>query len=102
MFGDLRPEPTPPGSAANLGAGTVKDLRVSADSETVKVTDMTTRDTAKIDSIEDAKTARWLSQTLEPARARAKAAPAEDAIDRIRDRVFGDAAARKAQRSIAA
>lgn len=101
MFGELHLEPGP-GRAPNLGAGTVKDLRVSADSETMRVTDMTTRGTANIDSIEDAKTARWLSQTLAPARAGIKAAPTDDAIARIRARVFGDAAVRKTQRSIAA
>ncbi|MBI5284922.1 MAG: hypothetical protein HY874_07480 [Chloroflexi bacterium] len=63
---------------------------------------MTTRGTAKIDSMEDAKTARWLSQTLAPARASIKAVPTDDAVARIRARVLGDAAVRKTQRSIAA
>jgi hypothetical protein len=85
----------------------VKDLGVPADSEIVKVEAMTdatkTADTtATVHSIEAASTARWLASALAPARARAKQAPAADAIDRIRARVFGEPAAKKRERSIAA
>ena len=64
--------------------------------------DMTTRTAATITDIEDAAAARWLSKKLEPARAQVQATPTDDAVDRIRARVFGDAAARKTSRSIAA
>ena len=84
------------------GAGTVKDLGVSADSEVVRVTNMTTRTASKITDIEDAANVRWLAKKLEPARAQVQSAPTEEAVNRIRARVFGDAAPRKVSRSIAA
>jgi len=58
--------------------------------------------TSNISGIEDASTARWLSGALAPAQRRSKDGPTAEAIDRIRARVFGDAAPRKARRSIAA
>jgi len=82
------------------GAGTVKDLGIAADSEIVKATTMSNAN--NINEIEDASTARWLSGALAPAQRRAKDGPTAEAIDRIRARVFGDAAPRKARRSIAA
>jgi len=57
---------------------------------------------ATIHSIETASAARWLANALAPARARAKQAPTEDAIDRIRTRVLGETGAKKRERSIAA
>lgn len=51
---------------------------------------------AAITNIEDASTARWLAKTLAPARNRVQAEPSEEAIERIRARVFG-AAPRKAR-----
>jgi hypothetical protein len=78
----------------------VKDSRPAADSETVKATTMSTN--AKISDIEDASTSRWLATTLAPAQRRVKEGPSAEAIDRIRARVFGEAPARKATRSIAA
>ena len=84
----------------------VKDLGVPADSEIVKAEAMTdttkTATTATVHSIEAASTARWLANALAPARARAKQAPTENAIDRIRARVFGETGAKKRERSIAA
>jgi hypothetical protein len=85
----------------------VKDLGIPADSETVKAeamtdTTKTATTTATVHSIEAATTARWLASALAPARARAKQAPSEDAVDRIRMRVFGEPAAKKRERSIAA
>jgi len=56
---------------------------------------------ATVTSIETASTARWLTRALERARADARKAPTEDAVDRIRLRVFGEGA-KKAQRTIAA
>jgi hypothetical protein len=102
-FGDLRPRaPGGPPDRPDQGAGTVKDLRVSADSETVKAMNMTTKPADNITDIEDAAAAKWLAKLLEPARARAKAAPDAEAVGRIRARVFGDALPRKASRRIAA
>ncbi len=64
---------------------------------------MTTETTpAPISTIEDAQTSRWLNETLEPARARLRETPTAAAVDRIRDRVFGDAAPVRKDRSIAA
>ncbi len=59
-------------------------------------------DANRINEIEDAATARWLAATLTPAKRRISQRPTDEAIDRIRARVFGDAAARKVTRSIAA
>jgi hypothetical protein len=86
-----------------MGAGTVKDLGVPADSEIEGLEAMTTKtESATITSIETATTARWLTRTLAPARARTKDAPTAEAVDRIRARVFGEPAAKKTERSIAA
>jgi hypothetical protein len=63
---------------------------------------MTTRTAARITDIEDAANVRWLAKKLEPARAQVQATPTDEAVDRIRARVFGDSAARKVSRSIAA
>jgi hypothetical protein len=52
---------------------------------------MTTETAAAITSIEDASTARWLTQTLAPARDRVQAEPSDEALERIRARVFGEA-----------
>ncbi len=52
---------------------------------------MTDETPAAITNIEDAATARWLAVTLAPARALVQAEPSEQALDRIRARVFGDA-----------
>jgi hypothetical protein len=46
--------------------------------------------TAAVSHIQDASTARWLARALEPARARVLAEPGEEAIERIRARIFGD------------
>jgi len=86
----------------NPGAGMVKDPGVTADSEIVRVTNMTTSTVAKITDIEDAANVRWLAKMLEPARTRVRATPTDEAVDRIRARVFGDAAPRKVSPSIAA
>ena len=51
---------------------------------------MTTEAPAPISSIQDASTARWLARALEPARARVLAAPTDDALERIRARIFGE------------
>ncbi|MEX0611204.1 MAG: hypothetical protein WD229_03715 [Pirellulales bacterium] len=63
---------------------------------------MTDEKPATVHSIEAASTARWLSRTLAPARARSKEAPTAEAVSRIRARVFGEPAQKKAERSIAA
>lgn len=63
---------------------------------------MTTRTAATVTDIEDAATARWLVRALQPVRARLRQAPDSSAVERIRARVLGEAAARKAARSIAA
>jgi hypothetical protein len=57
---------------------------------------------ASVHPIEMASTARWLARALAPARARSKEGPTPDAVARIRERVFGEPATRKTQRSIAA
>lgn len=61
-----------------------------------------TKNTAAITNIEDAAAARWLATTLKPARARVQATPTEDAIARMRLRVFGEVPARKQRKTIAA
>ena len=55
----------------------------------------------EISRIEDASTARWLVQALEPARARIRRAPTQQAVERIRMRVFGEGA-RKPRQAAAA
>ncbi len=50
----------------------------------------TTETPAAITSIEDASAARWLASALEPARARGATEPTDEAIERIRARVFGE------------
>ena len=52
--------------------------------------------------IEAATTARWLSATLAPARARTMAAPTSEAIDRIRTRVLSEETLRRRKQRIAA
>ncbi len=52
---------------------------------------MTNETPAAVTSIEDAAIARWLARTLAPARARVQAEPSDEALDRIRARVFGQA-----------
>jgi hypothetical protein len=61
---------------------------------------MTTEAAAAITSIEDASTARWLARALAPARNRVQAEPSDEAIQRIRARVFGEAP--KKERTLAA
>lgn len=63
---------------------------------------MTTKTPANVTLIEEAASARWLTATLEHARADVQCVPTEDAIDRIRERVLGGKAPRKLQRPIAA
>ena len=63
---------------------------------------MNTRPPAAITDIEDAATVRWLARTLAAARADARRLPSDEAVDRIRTRVFGDATARKHRQRIAA
>lgn len=58
--------------------------------------------TNKLSDFEDATTARWLTATLAPAKRRTKEGPTTEAVDRIRARVFGDAAETRTRRSIAA
>ena len=62
----------------------------------------TTKTHANVTAFEDASNSRWLAARLAPARARVQSAPAEDAVERIRVRIFGEGAARKKQRKIAA
>ena len=57
---------------------------------------------ATVSDIEDGATVRWLAKTLEPARTRASEAPSAEAVDRISARVFGETAARRTRRDIAA
>lgn len=61
-----------------------------------------TKTTAAITNIEDASASRWLARTLKPAQARVQATPSEEAIARMRVRIFGEAAPRKPRRTIAA
>jgi hypothetical protein len=63
---------------------------------------MTTTAPDNVTAFEDAANSRWLAERLAPARARVQQEPTEDAVERIRARVFGDRAARKKQRKIAA
>jgi hypothetical protein len=63
---------------------------------------MPTETAANVTTIEDATAARWLAKTLAPARADVAAGPSAEAVDRIRARVFGEAAPRRAARKIAA
>jgi hypothetical protein len=63
---------------------------------------MTTRTSAKVTDIQDQATVRWLAKLLEPFRDRVLAEPDAERLDRIRVRVLGAAAPRKARRSIAA
>lgn len=58
--------------------------------------------TTNISEFEDATTARWLKDTLEPARRQVQAVPTAEAVDRMRERVFGEGAARRKQGKIAA
>jgi hypothetical protein len=55
-----------------------------------------------IAAIDDSATARRLAEKLAPARARVREVPTAEAVDRIRDRVFGEIAPRKKVGSIAA
>lgn len=89
-------------AAPNLGAGTAKDPGIRADSEVVKDKNMLIRPAANISDFDDAATARWLREKLEPARLHVGTAPTADAIDRIRARVFGEPGFRRSRRSIAA
>lgn len=75
---------------------------IPADAETVKATNMPDESASNVTTIEDATTARWLSKALAPARAEAASGPSAEAVDRIRARVFGEAAPRRAARKIAA
>ncbi len=77
------------------------DLRVSADSES-KAMKMTTETPANVTAMQDAADSRWLASTLEHVRADLQAVPTAEAIGRIRERVLGEKAPRKLQRSIAA
>jgi len=102
-FGDLRPGPEavlPPTpdrvQAWSKISGFPPILRLK------RTMMMTTRTAATVTDIEDAATARWLDRTLQPARARLQRVPDTSAIERIRARVLGEAAARRAARSIAA
>lgn len=63
---------------------------------------MTPKTPANVTTIEEATTARWLADMLEPARGDLKSIPTAEAVDRIRARVLGIEAPRTAQRSIAA
>jgi hypothetical protein len=63
---------------------------------------MNSHQTAAITDIEDAATVRWLARTLAPARAEARYTPTDDAIDRMRTRVFGKPARPKQRQRIAA
>jgi hypothetical protein len=85
-----------------MGAGTATDPLPAADAEIGMKAKMNTRQPAAITDIEDAATVRWLANTLAPARAEARRLPSEEALDRIRTRVFGDTATRKHRQRIAA
>ncbi len=87
---------------SKLGAATAKESGPEADSEIVKDVDMVTSPEPNISEIDDAAAARWLRLKLEPARRTVAKAPTAEAIDRIRARVFGEAAPRRRHRSIAA
>jgi hypothetical protein len=49
-----------------------------------------------------ASTARWLSEALLPMRERVAAEPSDEAVERIRARVFGETHTRKRARRLAA
>jgi hypothetical protein len=57
----------------------------------MKATTMTDETPTAITNIEDAATARWLARTLAPTRALVQAGPSDEALGRIRARVFGEA-----------
>jgi hypothetical protein len=63
---------------------------------------MTTQTSAKVTDIQDQATVRWLAKLLQPAHDRVQAEPDAERLDRIRVRVLGEQAPRKARRSIAA
>ena len=63
---------------------------------------MVTSPEPNISDFDDAASARWLRLKLEPARRAVASAPTAEAVDRIRARVFGEAAPRRRHRSIAA
>ena len=63
---------------------------------------MTAKTPANVTTLEEAASVRWLSATLENARVDVRSVPTAEAVDRIRERVLGEPARRKAQRSIAA
>jgi hypothetical protein len=56
---------------------------------------------AAITDIEDAATVRWLARTLAQARAAMRHEPTEDAVERMRARIFGETS-RKPHRQRAA
>ncbi len=61
-----------------------------------------TKNTAAITNIEDAAAARWLTRTLKPARVHILGTPTDEAIARMRLRIFGEVPARKPRKIIAA
>ena len=63
---------------------------------------MTENTPAIITDIEAATTARWLVKALAPARAEAARVPSEEAVDRMRARIFGEDTAKKRTRTLAA
>jgi hypothetical protein len=63
---------------------------------------MNLKQTAAITDIEDAATLRWLARTLAPARAAARHEPTEDAVDRMRERIFGETTRKPARQRVAA
>ncbi len=63
---------------------------------------MTAKTGANISTIEDAATSKWLTTALADARERMAQVPTDEALDRIRMRVFGETSPRKQRRSIAA
>jgi hypothetical protein len=52
---------------------------------------MTTEAPATITNFEDAATVRWLVRVLAPARNRVASGPTDEALERIRARIFGEA-----------
>ena len=54
---------------------------------------MTTETPAAITNIQDASTARFVARALAPARDRVLAEPTDEALERIRARIFGERAA---------
>ena len=88
-------------TACGLGAGTV--VKISPAWPILRVVNtMTAKKSARPNEIEAAATARWLSATLAPARARVKTSPSTAAIDRMRTRVLGPEAAKRLKQRIAA